>query len=687
MPVVGSIRREGGNVSRMTTRIFAGIVLAAIAIGLGCSGGERVGRDAPQLGPAGAFGFFVLKAAGGQAVSWASGRALDHFWRDGGQAMNPELETVQASLKEIRDDIGVLQSQLRDIRTVVSEIKFALDHSSVSPHKEKIDVWWGTYGEWLGIHRADGSIRDEIVYQPTTADWEDIASDAHDTGIRYSVTTIGQIATEGSRAHNTPPLLDALVTKLLNESNADLARKYDALERFFLDLVSYQSQGFILYAEAWNALDVDGVQPPMQTPESYLAHDLKPSLKRQALEFLRCAERLLCAQINLAADAGPDGSGRMEVPDRWLYSASEVPPEHLRVFPEYGPELLKRATLTTLKTLSYVDDDFVNLREGREIFVVHVIGDPINVKAPPAGYLGEYMSIPGNAAFNAAFVNRDGDHVRSFAPPAEFRDAHADGLRTGDGYIQFNRKRMGMYGGSKKRLYVEFREATSIDAAAYEVSGARPGGWNTTDYEIVPPTSELGGDTISFGHALYSARPIGSYLGFARSVQDLQLVDVNSYKDYAQVVRRVLPDFGPQIAKRSMSDWSSSSCSFSWTTGKHTCSARWLYQYGLKCHLTYSGTGAFTMKLRPAVLVDRLPKMKDYDRVEIDGHRLDRRVSTADGHLHTLSSGERALHFTESERFKSITVHVISESSSGVGCHNDFVQNQQMSLQSLSIVR
>ena len=92
------------------------------------------------------------------------------------------------------------------------------------------------------------------------------------------------------------------------------------------------------------------------------------------------------------------------------------------------------------------------------------------------------------------------------------------------------------------------------------------------------------------------------------------------------------------------------------------------------------------MNLRPAVLVDR--RSIDYDRVMIDGVKLDNQEEVDGGHLYRASQ-DRSLHFVGGtpDRFKSTTVQVISESSSGKGCHMEFATDQQMSLQSLSIVR
>lgn len=682
---------------RKLTITIAFLILLPMLIGIGCGGSER-SHDELIRGPMSAAGFYVLKAAGDQAVSWGTSRAFDYF-RGDGEA--DDAEAIQNSLTQIHADTTAIRNSLDELKGQVAMIDWRLSVGSIADYTTSIRTQWDHYQNYLGINPIDGAPRpDGPEDQPDEAYWTEIVKPA---GVREDLRELHYFMTDKPIEAAHRGLLESCAAYLIDKNRRDdrepatLDAMIAYLEQTFLELVDYQARGFILYREAYHVLEQtnEGAVEGKQPPESYLEQDLRPAIRLQALEFLRCAELMLVDNINLAADAGPDGTGVMDMPDHWLYSGS-VPEKHLRVFPEGGKEMLERATLTAVKVLSYVDEHFISMREtGEDIFIVHVIGDPIHVAQAPAQYLREYLTIPSGATFDGTLLPR-----HSFTSlPAEFDGDHNDGLRIGtDDYIQFYRRNMKRLpleytteDGTRvnRKLYVGFREADSIDAAAYRVTGSRPGGWEVHPEEILPPAnSELGGDSIRFGHALYSARPIGSYLGFARSVQDLHLIDSNPYRDFTQMVARTLDKFSPPVASRSMSGWSSREDCVQDRWGIYQCRARWLYKYGLKCHLAYSGTGSFTMNLRPAVLVDPLSPGQglDYDRVMVDAVRLDNKRQVGGGYLFTASES-RSLDFSTSAKFKSTTVQVISESSSGKACHMEFATDQQMSLQSLSIVR
>jgi len=673
------------------TLFISCLILLPMLIGFGCDGSERPGErsyDEPIGSTVSSAGFYVLKAGGGKAVSWGTSKAIDHFWGDGEAN---DAEAIQSSLEQIFKETEDIKDNLKDLREKLAMIEWLQRLQLIEKYTENIRTYWNEYQDIMGINRITGEPLDgNPEVQPDEDYWTEIVArkgvlnDLY--GLHYFMTG-SPIESAGQN------LLESCVEYLLwknDHSDRTPARMADMvafLEQTFLELVDYQCRGFILYREAYHVLNEADAVSGKKSPEIYLEQELRPAIQRQALEFLRCAERLLIDNINLAADAGPDGTGVMEVPEHWLYA--EIAPEYLRVFPDGGKEMLERATLTAVKVLSYVDDQFINMREtGEEIFIVHVIGDPKSVAQAPATYLSQYLTIPIGTTFDETLLPKN-----SFKTlPVEFNDGlkREDGLRIGSTqYIQFYRRKMSTLpeefttageNTSENRetvkLYVGFEETDSIDSAAYRITGNRPGDWGVDSVKILDP--KVGEDSIQFGHALYSARPIGSYLGFARSVQDLKLIDSNLYGNYTQKVVRTLPGFGPPVASRSMPEWSDADCNF--VEGHHLCRAKWLYEFGLKAHLAYSGEESFTMNLQPAVLVDH---PTSYDRLMIDAVKLDSKQKTDDGYLYT-SSEIRSLDFSPSNKFKSITVELISESS-GKGCHNEFKRNQQMSLQSLSI--
>ena len=702
------------------TLFISCLILLPMLIGFGCDGSERPGErsyDEPIGSAVSSAGFYVLKAGGGKAFSWGTNKALDHFW-GGGEA--DDAEAIQSSLTQIYNDTEAIKESLKSLKGQIAYTNWQLKLALISDNTKNIRSDWDLYQDYLGINPDNGKPREGGPEKPSKTYWEKIV--AHDkNGVREQMRQLRRYITDAPFEADHEGLLEACAKYLLDKNAralrtpATLDNMIAYLEQTFLELVDYQCRGFILYREAYQVLkemDEKAISGK-QSPEEYLDEDLRPAIQSQAFEFLRCAELLLVDHINLSADAGPHGTGEMKVPEHWLYAG--IDSEYLRVFPRGGKEMLERAALTTVKVLSYVDEQFINMREKEEkIFIVHVIGDPKSVAQAPDTYLSQYLTIPSDATFDGtllpmnSFTSLPDEFDESLSD--EFDENFRDGLRIGSTqYIQFYRRKMSTLpeeftsddntseNRTKLKLYVGFKEAKSIDSAAYVVTGIRPidwhddwhddwpDGWKVQSKEILSPeNSELGNDSIEFGHVLYSARPIGSYLGFARSVQDLHLIDSNLYKDYKQKVVRTLPEFGPPVASRSMPEWSSAGCNM--IEGYHQCRARWLYKYGLKCHLDYSGEGSFTMNLQPAVLVDHPTR---YDRVMIDAVRLDSKQKTADGSLY-VANKYRSLDFSDvspRDRFKSITLEVISESKSGIGCHNEFEPNQQMSLQSLSIVR
>ncbi|MCC7495571.1 MAG: hypothetical protein IT204_24690 [Fimbriimonadaceae bacterium] len=286
--------------------LTAGLTLALLAFG--CGGGST--PVTPGAGDD--YGSGTFKRLGSATLKWVAGElgstaiggaagigmdaALEAIFGNDTERIEEGMDECNQKLDQVLDRLDAISTQLDDALDAIEESRDDIEALNQElAIKEPIDIIQSDYRNLEQLSRWASD--DDDGNDPTSDDAEELAdtirsTSKHDIPLQLDRMHSGIVGGTGSGKGALKEWTDQILNGIHNGD--DLYDAYQTLESYFGELLTIQTKGMLLIANAYEMDDDDSRY--VGTAQSYRDEVFYPHVEEQLEKFLQLAESLVADQ-------------------------------------------------------------------------------------------------------------------------------------------------------------------------------------------------------------------------------------------------------------------------------------------------------------------------------------------------------------------------------------------------------
>ncbi len=257
--------------------------------GAGGSAAKRVGSAMMKF-----VGGELASTAVGGAAGIAMDAALEAIFGNDTERIEAGMEECNQKLDQVIEKLDEISKQLDDALQAIAESRDDIEALNQElAIKEPIDIIQSDYRNLEQMSRWASD--DDDSNDPTSADAKELADTIrstakHDIPLQLDRMHSGIVGDTGSGKGALKEWTDQIRNGVRNGD--DLYDAYLTLENYFTELLTIQTKGMVLIANAYE-MDDDDSSRYVGTAQSYRDEVFYPNVEEQLKQFLQYAERLI----------------------------------------------------------------------------------------------------------------------------------------------------------------------------------------------------------------------------------------------------------------------------------------------------------------------------------------------------------------------------------------------------------